>query len=310
MIQVIDRICRKRTTIVLVMLFWVALACCQRNTAVPTASTNELSKTPFYVVGHRGGAGLAPENTLSSFARACEIGVDAIELDVLLSADGQVVVYHDYRLKPEITRMPDGSWLKTASPPIIKDLTVADLKRYDVGRLKPGTRYARRYPDQTPVDGERIPTLGEVIRLIQTTCPAATQLWVEIKTSPESPGLTAPPETVSKKVIQVLRDQTALNRARILSFDWRNLVVVQKIAPTVSTVYLSIEGARFNNIKSGQPQASPWLAGLDIDDFAGSVPHAIRAAGGLCWAPYYRHLTGSDLQAAHELGIKVFVWTP
>ena len=50
------------------------------------------------VIGHRGAAGLLPENTLPAFKRACEIGVDAIELDILLTADGKMVVHHDYAL--------------------------------------------------------------------------------------------------------------------------------------------------------------------------------------------------------------------
>ena len=264
----------------------------------------------FYVIGHRGAAGLAPENTLSAFALACEVGVDAVELDVLVSADGEVVVYHDFRLKPEITRSPDGKWLESSLKRKIKDLRLIDIKTYDVGRLKPGTRYSRRYPEQIPIDGERIPTLREVIRLVKEQCCKKTELWVEIKTTPEKPGLTPPPELVTETVIKVLNEENIADRTRILSFDWRNLVHAQKIAPSISTVYLSLEGVRLNNIKRGQPGASTWLAGLDIDDFSGSIPHVIEASGGRYWAPYYKHLTVSSLQTAHKLGLKVYVWTP
>ena len=99
-------------------------------------------------------------------------------------------------------------------------------------------------------------------------------------------------------------------RVRILSFDWRSLAQVQKIAPSIATVYLTLEGRSLNNIKPGQPGASPWMAGLDIDDFNGSIPQAVKAAGGRYWAPYYKHLTGGLLDDAHGLGIQVFVWTP
>ena len=231
------------------------------------------------IIGHRGAAGLAPENTLSAFKRACEIGVDAIELDVLLTADGKIVVHHDYTLKPEMTRTPDGEWLDRPGP-AIKELTLAKLKAYDVGRLKPDTRYSRRYPEQQPVDGERIPTLGEVISLLKAKCDPATQLWIEIKTNPEKPDLTPAPETVADAVVQLLRMQNFAGRVRILSFDWRALVHVQKIAPDIATVYLSLEGRSLNNIKAGRPGASPWMAGLDIDDFSGSIPQAVKAAGG------------------------------
>lgn len=261
------------------------------------------------IIGHRGAAGLMPENTLSAFQRACEIGVGAIELDVLLNADNNIIVHHDYALKPEIARTPQGEWLDGPGP-TIKKLTLAKLKTYDVGRLKPGTRYSRRYPEQQPVDGERIPTLGEVISLVEATCDPTTQLWIEIKTNPEKPDFTPAPETVANAVVQLLNKRNFTGRVRILSFDWRSLTQVQKIAPNIATVYLSLEGASLNNIKPGQPGASPWMAGLDIDDFSGSIPQAVKAAGGRYWAAYYKHLTRILLNDAHELGIQVFVWTP
>ena len=54
---------------------------------------------------------------------------------------------------------------------------------------------------------------------------------------------------------------------------------------------------------------SPWTAGIDIDDYNGSIPRAVKAAGGSYWAQYYKHMTYDDLNEAHELGIQVFVWT-
>jgi glycerophosphoryl diester phosphodiesterase len=166
--------------------------------APPGAGAAEPAKKPL-VVGHRGAAGLLPENTLAAFSRGCEMGIDAIELDVLASADGQLVVHHDFRLKPEIARTADGAWIGSGSPPAIKELTLAQIKAYDVGRLQPKTAYAARLPEQTPVDGERIPTLKEVIDLFKQSCRPPTRLFVEIKTSPEEPGLTPPPEVLSER---------------------------------------------------------------------------------------------------------------
>jgi glycerophosphoryl diester phosphodiesterase len=262
----------------------------------------------LYIIGHRGAAGLAPENTLAAFDKACELGVDAVELDVLLTADRKIAVHHDYTLKPEIVRAPDGKWLQHSGP-AINTITLDKLKTYDVGRLKPGTRYARRYPEQQPVDGERIPTLEEVISFLKAGCDPATQLWVEIKTNPEKLDLTPAPETVADGIVLLLREENITRRVRILSFDWRVLVHVQKIAPDIPTVYLSLEGRSLNNIKTGQPGPSPWMAGIDIDDFNGSIPRAVKAAGGRYWAPYYKHITAGLLSEAHELGIQVFVWT-
>ena len=111
-------------------------------------------------------------------------------------------------------------------------------------------------------------------------------------------------------MVQLLHMQNFADRVRILSFDWRGLVHVQKIAPDIATVYLSLEGRSLDNIQPGRPGASPWMAGLDIDDFSGSIPQAVQAAGGRNWAPYYKHLTHGLLNEAHALGIQVFVWTP
>jgi glycerophosphoryl diester phosphodiesterase len=110
-------------------------------------------------------------------------------------------------------------------------------------------------------------------------------------------------------VVPLLRGQDFARRARILSFDWRALAHVQKIAPEIPAVYLSHVGGRFNTIKPGQPGASPWMAGFDIDDFSGSIPRAVKAAGGKNWAPYYKYITSALLDEAHQLGLDVYVWT-
>ncbi len=262
------------------------------------------------IIGHRGAAGLAPENTLAAFARACELGVDGIELDVLVSADGELVVHHDFRLKPEIARTADGNWISSAWPPAVRDLTVAQLKTYDIGRLQPKTSYAGRYPEQTAVDGERIPTFKEVLQLFKKSCIPPIRLFVEIKTSPEESALTPPPEALSDQVVNRIKEEGIAERTWILSFDWRNLVHIQKIAPELVTVYLTISVPGSDTLKPNQPGPSPWMAGLDIDDFNGSAPRAVKSAGGRIWSPFFRNLTSESLAEAHQLGLKVSVWTP
>ncbi|MDP3613111.1 MAG: glycerophosphodiester phosphodiesterase family protein, partial [Rubrivivax sp.] len=66
----------------------------------------------FDLQGHRGARGLAPENTLPSFQKALDLGVDTLECDLAITRDGVVVVYHDQWLNPDITRGPDGQWLQ------------------------------------------------------------------------------------------------------------------------------------------------------------------------------------------------------
>jgi glycerophosphoryl diester phosphodiesterase len=236
------------------------------------------------VIGHRGAAGLAPENTLSGFCLAWQLGVDAVELDVHLTADGEIIVHHEYCLNPETTRTQSYRWLNCSIQSSIKDLTLAKLKLYDVGRLKPGTTYAHLYPMQQPTDGERIPTLHEVIATSKTMRNGNSQFWIEIKTSPEKPEITLSPETVADVLLDLLNKEKISDRTRILSFDWRCLLYIQKVAPEIPTVYLTCLTKAFNTIT--------------------------RAAGGRYWAPGYQDLTTGFVNEAHALGIKVFAWTP
>lgn len=261
------------------------------------------------VVGHRGAAGLLPENTLAAFTRACELGVDAVELDVLASADDVLVVHHDFRIKPEIARTPDGAWVPSGATPAIREQSLARLKSYDIGRLQPKTGYAGRYPEQAAADGERIPTFAEAIDRFKNACSGSTRLFVEIKTTPEEPELTPPPEVLSERVVKMVRDAGIAGRTWILSFDWRNLSHVKRIAPELERVYLTITGSGMNTLKPGQPGASPWLAGLDVDDFGGSAPRLVKAAGGRVWSPFYRNLTPESLAEARQLGLMVSPWT-
>ncbi|MFI5007647.1 MAG: glycerophosphodiester phosphodiesterase [Solirubrobacterales bacterium] len=260
----------------------------------------------FDLQGHRGARGLAPENTLVAFARALTLGVTTLELDTAVTRDGVVVVSHDSTLNPDITRRPDGTWLEGPGPAIFS-LTRAELLRYDVGRLRPGTPYALNFPDQVPADGTRIPTLCEVYALARKAGNATVRFNVETKLDPGRPDETPAPDAFADAVLAVVREAGALDRTSIQSFDWRTLVRVQKVAPAVSTCYLSEQTG--DQIQAGRPGLSPWLAGFDVDDFGGSVPRLVQAAGGRCWSPSFRDLRADTVAEAHRLGLTVVPWT-
>lgn len=265
------------------------------------------SKQNPLAIGHRGAAGLAPENTLAAFRRAIELDVDAVELDVHLSADGELVVHHDPALKPEATRGADGKWLTGGDSAPIKRLTLGQLKTYDVGRLRPNTAYGRRYPDQRPADGSRIPTLGEVIDLLKEIAAPRVGLWIEIKTSPETPELTAAPSEMADAVVKLLRSEQFVGRSRILSFDWRCLARAQQIAPEIPTVYLT---SKYKPIKPFDKETTMlWSAGLDPGTYQGSLIKMIQAAGGRIWGAKYSEISEDEIQAAHGAGLEVYVWT-
>ena len=110
-------------------------------------------------------------------------------------------------------------------------------------------------------------------------------------------------------VLNVARDKNFLHRITIQSFDWRTLRETQKQAPGVPTSYLTVQQRWKDNIQKDKPGPSPWTAGFDIDDFNGSIPRMIEAAGGHIWSSYYREITAGGIALAHELGLLVKVWT-
>ncbi len=261
------------------------------------------------IIGHRGAAALAPENTLVAFRRACDIGVDGIELDVHLTADNVLVVHHDYALHPDIARDRTGAWIPDTDRPLLRAMTASTLTQYDVGRLRPDSDYAKRHPGQVAADGERVPTFDAVISLFEQHCAAPTRLVVEIKTDPTQPRVSATPDQVADATVAQLRRRGMSARAQIISFDWRALRRVQAIAPEIPTSYLTFTGKDWDTIEAGKPGASAWMAGLDVDDHGGSVPQAIVAAGGRNWSPNAGNVTPELLAEAHRLGLRVFAWT-
>ena len=261
----------------------------------------------FDLQGHRGVRGLSPENTLASFARALAVGVHTLETDIAISRDGVLLISHDPALNPDITRGPDGQFLNARGPLIFKT-DWDELRRYDVGRLKPGTRYAQTYPDQQPADGARLPTLAELFALVKKAGDPALRLALETKLTPLAPDDTAAPEPFARALIQAVREAGLAKRTSILSFDWRTLAVVQREAPEIATVYLSAQQRWLDNIGAGSSTASPWTAGLKYADH-GSVPKMIHAAGGRIWSVFHGDLDAAKFKEAKALGLQVLTWT-
>jgi glycerophosphoryl diester phosphodiesterase len=257
--------------------------------------------------GHRGARGLMPENTLPAFAHALALGVTTLELDCAITKDEVVVVSHDSVLNPDITRGPDGEWLKQESP-AIRHLTYEELQRYDVGRIKPGSAYAARFPKQQAVDGTRNPRLADVFALSREAGNHSVRFNIETKISPLFPERTTTPENFARRLIAVVREDGMAQRVTIQSFDWRTLQVVQKEAPEIPTVYLSAQQNSIDNILASEPE-SPWTAGLHVRNFGGSIPRMVKAAGGAVWSPYYGEVTPANVKEAQSLGLKVVVWT-
>jgi glycerophosphoryl diester phosphodiesterase len=269
------------------------------------ASTNAPA---FDLEGHRGARGLAPENTLEAFSTALAIGVSTLELDLAMTKDGVLVISHDSRLNPDHTRGPDGQFLSMPGP-AIHALTLAEVKRYDVGRLKPGTTYAATFPEQRGMDGIRIPALTELFELVRHRGAHHVRFNIETKLTPTSASETPDPETFTAAFVEAVRAAGLTKRVSLQSFDWRTLVVARRIAPEIERVCLTMDGGPADTLRRGGGGPSPWTAGFDIDAVGGSTPRLVSTAGCQVWSPLFRDVTPEALAESKSLGIKVIPWT-
>jgi glycerophosphoryl diester phosphodiesterase len=97
------------------------------------------------------------------------------------------------------------------------------------------------------------------------------------------------------------------DRVTIQSFDWRTLQLVQKLAPTIPTVYLTVQ--RGPGATISLDKASEWTAGFNPAEHAHSLPQTIKAAGGAIWSPYFGDVDAGLISESHRLGLAVVVWT-
>ncbi len=257
----------------------------------------------FDLEGHRGARGLAPENTLPAFARALDIGVTTLELDVALTADGALVVSHDPFLNPVLARDASGQWLPGTRGPLIHALTLAQLQAYDVGRIRPDTPYAQTFATQQAVDGTRLPTLAQVFALVQARGGTQVRFNIETKLYPDHPEDTASVAAMTDALLQAIRTAGLRDRVTIQSFDWRSLRRVQQLEPDIPTACLTLQAKQAGNTRD-----AAWTAGLRLADH-GSVPRLVQAAGCRVWSPNAGAVTPPLVQEAHSLGLTVLPWT-
>jgi glycerophosphoryl diester phosphodiesterase len=165
---------------------------------------------PLLRVGHRGARGHAPENTMASFTKGADLGVDAVETDIQLSKDGEIVLIHDHT----VDRTTDGHGF-------VKDMTLAELKKLDAGGwYDPG------------FSGERIPTLAELLTWAKDRIGVA----LEIKNGPiYYPG-------IAEKTVRLVRRHGMESQVILISFDHFVLREAKRIAPEIATGILYVGG--------------------------------------------------------------------
>jgi len=176
------------------------------QTVAVTATAQAEAGPTVLVVAHRGGAALAPENTLVAFGNAIKIGVDMVECDVHLSKDGELVVMHD----PDVSLTTNGTGQ-------IGEMTLAEIKKLnDAAKFGNGSS-----PEQ------KVPTLSQVLDLVK----GKVGIQIEIKVAAGNaryPG-------IEKKVADALAARGMTDQAIVISFDFPTLKDIKAMDPRIKT---------------------------------------------------------------------------
>ncbi len=270
----------------------------------------------FDLEAHRGGLGLVTESTLEGFANALEVGVTTIELDVQITEDRRAVVTHDRQVSdlkcddtaPAFEGDPEFPYVGD----FITNLTLAQVQTLDCGHPLPD------FPDQEVIEGARIPLLSEVFALVD--CYRANNVWFNIETKVEAgaPLQTAPREDFVQVTAAEVRKADLLHRVTIQSFDWGALMRMREVEPRLPIVALTNR----DFLQEGQGGASPWLGGLDYDDFGSLVEitasfdadaispvHGFPQNGKVTDPGYEAYTTSEMVAEAHAAGMAVVPWT-
>ncbi|HET6737626.1 MAG TPA: glycerophosphodiester phosphodiesterase family protein [Kribbella sp.] len=282
--------------------------------AAPAAA----ARGDFDIQAHRGGLGLTVESTIASFSHGLELGVSTLELDVQITQDGHAVVTHD--------RKVDGKKCRDTAPytagdpeypyvgKFINTLTLKQVKQLDCGSLPQAN-----FPDQQPDPGARMPELRDIFALVHRYRAYGVKLNVETKVEAGAPTETAPREQFVQVVAAEIRKWRIARQVTIQSFDWGSLIRMHQVMPELPLVALD----NYDFLQVGKPGRSPWLGGLDIDDFGGDPLKAVRSfgasaispvdgfpQGGKITDPAFRpYFTKDTVKAAHQAGLKVIPWT-
>ena len=271
----------------------------------------------FDLEAHRGGRDIRPENTLYSYAYAIELGATSIECDMQLTKDGQIVMSHNPILNSDITRDENGNYIENNKYDI-RLMTVDELKKFDVGVMDPncGEYYDLHGKTQFTYDA-KIPTLEELMQLIQSYGDKNIVLNIETKSYPDPASAGYKNNADPKKFVEVfnniVKKYDMEDRVVLQSFDWQTLIKMKKLNPNISTSALWQEqpswGRDSESLRRYEKKKSPWLGGLDIKDYQGNPVKAAHAIGADIISPYYTEISKQDVDEAHSLGMKVVPWT-
>lgn len=268
-------------------LFFIRMA--PLSSQDPAASSDStLVPEGFDLQGHRGARGLAPENTLPAFRRALEFGVTTLEMDVVLSGDGEVVVSHEPWMNPDICLTPDGERIPRgeARQHALYQMSYDRIAAYNCGSLQPA-----QFPEQQNEPVSK-PRLSEVLREAEAYVRAHPRepvfFNIEIKSRPAWDGRFHPaPDTFATRVLEVVKEAGVAARTTLQSFDPRPLEVIDRQESPVRLALLV-----------------NWMGdrGLSTNlERLSFVPDV--------YSPDVRLVDEALVAAAHERGLQLIPWT-
>ncbi|MBP7254886.1 MAG: glycerophosphodiester phosphodiesterase [Negativicutes bacterium] len=272
----------------------------------------------FDFQSHRGGRDARPENTLYSYAYAMEIGATTIECDMQMTKDGVIVMSHNPILNPDITKDSKGNYVEGKKYDI-RLMNYSELQEFTVGSIKPGTEYYEGHgKTQLTYADAKIPTLEEVFQLIKeygndkVIVNAETKSYVDPIDKQGFANNVDPVKFVTE-FNRLVKKYNMQDRVTLQSFDWRTITSIKKINPEITTVALWCQqpswGRDSECLQPYEKGKSPWLGGLDIDDYKGNPVQAAKAIGADVISPYFPELSKEMIEEAHSLGMKVVPWT-
>ena len=175
---------------------------------------------------------------MMGFDFALSIGVDLLEFDVLLTRDDIPVITHNHEFHGSAVRGPDGAFLN-GEHPRVASLTMAEIERFDIGRLNADTEYGRRFPDQAQLDGVRVPRLRELLHLVSQPGYETACLMLNWKSDPDLARDVKARENIVSTVCEEVRSAELTERTLLHSFDWALLAECRRQAPDMPLSFLT-----------------------------------------------------------------------
>jgi len=242
------------------------------------------NKYEFDLQGHRGARGLAPENTLQAFVKAFNLGVNTLEMDVVVTKDGQVVVSHEPWMHSSICKQPDGSLITEEAQKSfnIYAMTYKEVKQYDCGTL-----YFEKFPEQELSFAQK-PLLKDVLQMMDSLAKnhgRKIKYNIELKSLPEGDGIYHPtPEVFSELVVNLIASESDLKRVSLQSFDFRILQYLHKNYPEIALAALVYD--------------ETFEEAMARLDFMPAI-----------YSPFYELVNKKLVKKVQALGIKIIPWT-